>query len=473
MSEETIFKGIKINYPKSMLLGNVKCWGNNNNYYSYAKSIIKNAQLFPLLSMPIETEPNLRIFEYWLGKSFLNWNLSKKYITEKDILDLVSIDNKTPAKRQQTFKNARIQRGLVGWQTVAFDNPPNWPLNEKILVEDKIVKKVLTYYVGAQSYTAWMSSVSDNEFSDVTLEFSEAPVNGDLQDVLKNFLTYRYNYDRKFPGAEYDEKGNPINDSAKLRQKFEGQKPEDVIDGIFEEWKFNNPTYLLDPAVEKFKQIIYMLSNWTYSKLAVNKGYNDDIKILSPYYFDLISKPVEKESGYWEYTDCIVKLNSLYFDFSDGNNIKLINKDISTNEIYKLEANYYNWLSITNELESNKIPSLIPGELKLNDGEYGKYLTNLVIKDKIEDCLNIFSTLDKNLFSKFDLVNVIGKFNEELEIDFITELTELNNIEISGIWGYGKYSITLIIKEKEEIIINDLLLFDKHNEKLSLISLEI
>ncbi|WP_338988847.1 hypothetical protein [Spiroplasma endosymbiont of Seladonia tumulorum] len=51
-------------------------------------------------------------------------------------------------------------------------------------------------------------------------------------------LTYRYNYDRKFEGAKYDEKGNPTNKAAKLRQKFEGQKPEDVIDGLFEEWKF-------------------------------------------------------------------------------------------------------------------------------------------------------------------------------------------------------------------------------------------
>jgi len=33
--------------------------------------------------------------------------------------------------------------------------------------------------------------------------------------------------------------------------------------------------------------------------------------------------------------------------------------------------------TITNELETNNIPSLIPAEIKLSDGEYGKYLTNL------------------------------------------------------------------------------------------------
>ncbi len=94
-----------------------------------------------------------------------------------------------------------------------------------------------------------------------------------------------------FQGAKYDEKGNPINKSAKLRQKFEGQKPKDVIDGLFENWKLYNPISPNEDAVKRFKQIIYMLSNYTYSKYAINKGYNDDIKLLLPYYFELISTP--------------------------------------------------------------------------------------------------------------------------------------------------------------------------------------
>ncbi|WP_348735010.1 hypothetical protein [Spiroplasma endosymbiont of Ammophila pubescens] len=48
----------------------------------------------------------------------------------------------------------------------------------------------------------------------------------------------------------------------------------------------------------------------------------------------------------------------------------------------------------------------------------------------------------------------------------------LNQIEISGIWGYGNYDIT-IFTEKEKININNLELFSKNNEKLSLIRLEI
>ncbi|WP_348735944.1 hypothetical protein [Spiroplasma endosymbiont of Ammophila pubescens] len=133
---------------------------------------------------------------------------------------------------------------------------------------------------------------------------------------MLNYLTYRYNYDRKFQGAKYDEKDNPTNKAAELRQKFEGQKQEDVIDGLFENWKLDNPTLINDNIVKRFKQIIYMLLNYTYSKYAINKGYNDDVKLLSPYYFELISSPNPKENRYWEFEHCKVKLNSSYFNFS-------------------------------------------------------------------------------------------------------------------------------------------------------------
>ncbi|WP_310612944.1 hypothetical protein [Spiroplasma citri] len=61
-----------------------------------------------------------------------------------------------------------------------------------------------------------------------------------------------------------------------------------------------------------------MLSNYTYSKYAINKGYNDDIKLIAPYYFELVSNPVEEKTGYWVFEDCKVELNSMYFNFSSS-----------------------------------------------------------------------------------------------------------------------------------------------------------
>ncbi|WP_348734826.1 hypothetical protein [Spiroplasma endosymbiont of Ammophila pubescens] len=52
LPEDIIFTGIEIKYPKSMLFGNIKCWGNVNGVYSYPSSNIENASLVPLLSMP-------------------------------------------------------------------------------------------------------------------------------------------------------------------------------------------------------------------------------------------------------------------------------------------------------------------------------------------------------------------------------------------------------------------------------------
>jgi hypothetical protein len=157
-------------------------------------------------------------------------------------------------------------------------------------------------------------------------------------------------------------------------------------------------------------------------------------------------------------------------------NIKIIDNDISENPVYKLESNFFNWLSITNELETNNIPSLIPSEIKLSDGEYGKYLTNLIISDdKVQQALEELYGYHKKgtVYSKSEWLNLINSFVENnIKIYFSQSISVLNQIEISGIWGCGNYDIT-IFTEKKQININNLELFNKNNEKLSLVKIEI
>ncbi|WP_148552336.1 hypothetical protein [Spiroplasma mirum] len=132
LPSDTEITGIKIKDPKAIKWGNIKCWGKIENEYCYPQLFIKNSQMFPLFSLPIETTPNIRIFEYWLGKSFLPWNLAKEYIKQKDILSLVSVSNKPPAPTKQTFKNSRLALGKINLKdTRAAEGMtvpiPTWP----------------------------------------------------------------------------------------------------------------------------------------------------------------------------------------------------------------------------------------------------------------------------------------------------------------------------------------------------------
>ncbi|WJG69783.1 hypothetical protein [Spiroplasma ixodetis] len=221
---------------------------------------------------------------------------------------------------------------------------------------------------------------------------------------------------------------------------------------------------------------IIMLSNNIYSNMSINKGLNDDNKILLPYYFELKSNPIHpNKDGIWQFKDAKVILKSNYFDFTDINNIKLKNNDVSQNPLFKLDDNQFNWLSITNELESNNIPSLIPADWTLGNGEYGKYFTRVIIgKIKIENALNLYGSNKSQLFSKLEFYKEISQIdnNSEFELQIENPINNLNRIEISGIFGTGNYDLVLIT-DKQEIELNNINLFDKYNENISYINLEI
>ncbi len=104
---------------------------------------------------------------------------------------------------------------------------------------------------------------------------------------------------------------------------------------------------------------------------------DDEIKIKGSDRWNKDSEPntpfISPKTG--QITDWNLKQqNNIKNNNDDEIKVTIKNKDISENKVYQLEANYFNWLYITNELETNNIPSLIPAEIKLSDGEYGKYL---------------------------------------------------------------------------------------------------
>lgn len=458
--------GLKIKAPRSMIFGNIKVFGEFDNMEVYPKLFVKDKIAFPLLSMPIETQPKVRILQQWFSEQILPWNLAKQFLAqEKSVLDLIAIGGGKET-RKEIINNARVTKVWLGNST---NTSPLWPLDREKELKDK---ELWTF--GAVQLGDFKVISTTNKFHDVELEINDKPPIDSLQKVLLDMLTYTYNYNRNFDGTQYTN-GNPTNDIAKLRQKFEGQKPDEIITNLFKQWKLDYPNYINLEQVKIFKQIIIMLSNNIYSNMSINKGLNDDNKILLPYYFELKSNPIHpNKDEIWEFKDVKVILKSEYFDFENINNIKIKNNDISQNELFKLDDNQFNWLSITNELESNNIPSLIPADWTLGNGEYGKYFTRAIIdKTKIENALSLYGLNKSQLFSKLEFYKEISKIdtNNEFELQIENPINNLNRIEISGIFGAGNYDL-ILITDKQEINLTNITLFDKYNENVSYINLE-
>lgn len=465
LDKDTKITGLKIKAPRSMIFGNIKVLGEVDNMEVYPKLFVKDKIVFPLLSMPIETQPKVRILQQWFSEQILPWNLAKQFIgQEKSVLDLIAIGGGTET-RKEIINNARVTNAKIGYDVTK--NSKVWPLSDELELKDT---KLESWFL-AGNYNLFISTT--NKFHDVELEINDKPPIDSLQQLLLDMLTYTYTYNRNFDGFDPSHLEKKI---SQLRAKFEGQKPEEVISNLFKQWKLDYPNYVNLPQVQILKKIIIMLSNNIYSNMSINKGLNDDNKILLPYYFELKSNPIHRNPDeVWEFKDVKVILKSEYFDFTNINNIKLKNSDISQNELFKLDDNQFNWLSITNELESNNIPSLIPADWTLGNGEYGKYFTRTIIdKTKIENALNLYGSNKSQLFSKLEFYKEILQIDNdnEFELQIENPINNLNRIEISGIFGAGNYDLVLIT-DKQEINLTNINLFDKYNENISYINLEI
>ncbi|WP_338986204.1 hypothetical protein [Spiroplasma endosymbiont of Thecophora atra] len=419
LDKDTKVTGLKIKAPRSMIFGNIKVLGEVDNMEVYPKLFVKDKIAFPLLSMSIETQPKVRILQQWFSEQILPWNLAKQFIgQEKSVLNLIKISSGSVTRRE-VINNARITHAWLGYE---FSNVlgGKWPLKSQKELKDKEVWN----FVGESQFYQYVAT--NNKFDDIEIEIKDAPTIDSLQKVLLDMLTYTYTYNRNFDGFQPNDLTSKI---AELRSKFEGQKPEDVITNLFKQWKLDYPNYINLPQVQIFKQIVIMLSNNIYSNISINKGLNDDYKLLLPYCFELKSNPIHTGSNeIWEFKDVKVVLKSDYFDFTNMNNIKLKNNDINQNELFKLDDNQFNWLSITNELESNNIPSLIPADWTLGNGEYGKYFTRAMIdKNKIENALNLYGSNKYQLFSKLEFYKEILKIDNDNKFELLIE-NPINNL---------------------------------------------
>ncbi|WP_342223634.1 hypothetical protein [Spiroplasma endosymbiont of Asaphidion curtum] len=484
LPEDTKVKAITIKFPRQALFGNIKLIGKVNGVEGYPRLFIENDKvMLPMLSMPIETEPKVRILQQWMSSQVLAWEKAKLFFNEKSALDLIKIDGGGTETRKKVYTDARVSQLIIkkaktrsGWQNPP--EPPEWPTGDDIEVNDSSYTAVADW-VDRTDWFNRMWVTTTNNYGVVQLEFKYLPKIDSLQRILLDMLNYTYNYRTNFKYAEYytekDDKpyvGEPKNAVAKLRvEKFVGQKPEVVITNIFEDWKFENPKLVNHPSVKIFKQIVMMLSEYIFSDLSINTGLNDDYKVLLPYYFELISEPI-LEDGEYKFKDVEVKLKSEYFNFGVGN-IKLKNKDISQNKLLKLNDNQFNWLPLVNNLQANDIPSLLPKDIKLSDGNYGKNFVNCIVEEqKLNKIMSVYGNGLEELLSNFEWVKEINKFNATNKCRFIleNEVEKFKCLEISAIFGNGQYDFE-IETTYELINIQQVNLFNEKSSSYSLIEI--
>ncbi|WP_215826556.1 hypothetical protein [Spiroplasma endosymbiont of 'Nebria riversi'] len=434
LPEDKKVKAITIKFPRQVLFRNIKLIGEVNGLEGYPRLFIENDKvMLPMLSMPIENEPKVRILQQWMSSQVLSWEKAKQFFNEKSVLGLIAIGGGTKTRRK-VFIDARVTLMKVTKNTQKyFPTISGNSCSLGSLLKENIDFNEATTLDGipAGNYPWCTDTTSYNltkDYDRVELEFKEIFRIDSLQKVLLDMLDYTYNYRTNFKHAKYyDNKdngilyGHPKNDVAKLKEeKFAGQKPETVITNLFEDWKFENPKLVNHPSVQIFKQIVMMLSEYIFSELWINTGFNDDYKLLLPYYFKLASQPI-LEDGLYKFKDVTVVLKSQYFVF-ENNITKLVNNDISQNQLFKLNDNQYNWLSLVKSLEPNDIPSLLPKDIKLADGNYGKNFTRLLIsKSNLNNVMNIYGKGLEALLSNFRWFEEINKLDITKQCKFFLE----------------------------------------------------
>ncbi|WP_342264145.1 hypothetical protein [Spiroplasma endosymbiont of Clivina fossor] len=476
LPEDTKVKAITIKFPRQALFGNIKLIGEVNDVAGYPRLFIENDKvMLPMLSMPIETEPKVRILQQWMSSQVLAWEKAKLFFNEKSALDLITVGGGTES-RKKVFIDARVTSMHITRNTQKYQSVPVGCLPVDLLKENIILNETITLpgAIGGLKPSC-LDATSYNltkNYDRVELEFKEIFKIDSLQKVLLDMLDYTYNYRTNFKYATYDKNNTPLDDIAKLKEnKFVGQKPEVVITNLFEDWKFENPKLIKHPSVQIFKQIIMMLSEYILSELSINIGLNDDYKLLLPYYFELISVPL-LDDGYYKFKDVEVVLKSEYFNF-DNNNIQLVNNDISQNQLFKLNSNQFNWLPLINNLEPNDIPSLLPKDIKLADGNYGKNFVNCIVeKTQLSSVINIYGKGLEALLSNFRWFKEINKLDITKQCKFLLEkeISNFKRLELSVIFGQGQYNFKFETNNGYVEIMN-IYLFN--NKSDSYINLEI
>jgi hypothetical protein len=184
--------------------------------------------------------------------------------------------------------------------------------------------------------------------------------------------------------------------------------------------------------VNRIENGLAMLSGTMKSNFCINKGDNDDYKILLPYYFEMQNE-LDNPINYVPYRDIKVKLKSNYGVFTE-NSFVFNKKDIAKTKVYDLAYNHYAFPEVTSFVETTSIPSSMPLDQELANGEYSKYMMYNFANEQLQKSLYLkrygMGRIDYDPISIS--LNNVGTFNiNNTTPSFIKQL------QLSSFFGHG------------------------------------
>lgn len=506
---EDKIKGMSITTPVGALIGNIKAI----NPQGHTVSLLANedTEIFPILVFPFQTKPNLGTVKYWNSKQIIPLQEIFDFLDEKGIaydqefslaefLALGEPTNQPSIHFDNLNKlSFRINRVGYDWKTSNWGNHTSGHDEQDLaeLIEfgigenSSFLRPVLTTngwsITQPTQVTDTGESITGAEISSTISNFQALQVTSvdvypveigkasSAFEVICQMLTETFWKNLEFAGAtkiEVDKNGQKVEtiDDEKiyaLQEKYSGQDRFAVTTNLWISWKQQNPQLVNDnlDVVKRIENALAMMSGFIKSNYSINKGDNDDYRILLPWYFELQNK-LDNPVGFAQYSDIKVKLKSFYGSFTSKAFV-FEDKNISKNKIYELEYNHFVFPELTKSPETAQIPSSMPVDQELANGEFSKYLLKRFTKN--EDVKKILKSEYGNGEMTYD--PIANPLQNSGSFDLQTSST-IEEIEISSFYGYGNWKIALLT-DKDETIELDLNLFSKEENDKTLVNLII
>ncbi|ASP28244.1 hypothetical protein SCORR_v1c04720 [Spiroplasma corruscae] len=480
-------KEIHVTTPKGTLVGNIKVVDNDGHFPELIAK--EGTEIYPKLCFPFQTQPVLSIVNYWSSDQIIPLKHITAYLDSKglnydddfSLQDFLVLgdSSKYPTLRIDHAYSIRYttlgKREVGRWKGGSYNGyyfDSTWEdynSSAEIKVGDKYGYTVTTAPDNKTRQTLYQTITS---IEDVNVTSKQSYRYTTAFDTLLLMLTESFWKDYEFKGAtkfEYvnGEQVEKINDTRiyEISQKYSQQDRYAVNTNNWLSWKkINQDKVNSNPSMTKrIESTIALLSGYIKSNFSINKGDNDDYKILLPFYFEL-QNAIDNPVNYVGYTDIKVKLKSLYFEFK-GKNISTKVKEISNNIIYKLDYNHYAFPEVTSQVETSSIPSSMPLDQQTANGEYSKYqLKQFSNTSSIQDLIK--QEYGNGIINYNPISNGITN-NGEFSLDKNSFVSEL---KVSSFYGSGLWRFNFVDVNNNSFII-DLNLFDKTETKNSFINL--